>query len=597
MNLIVELLYTILFLISKIFLFGIIYFCIFAKRNKMNEVTIKNSGATFTPTELADFLADKLISELPQDSTTSYTILDPACGEGELLSSIARKFSALNNKINISIKGFDTNVDYIISAKSNLSEFNFNTDIQNQDFLNTQGVCTEPLDLFNQNLNEEYADIVIANPPYVRTQILGTEKAQEIAKRFNLKGRVDLYYPFLIAMTNVLKKGGLIGVITSNRYLFTKSGESIRKFLLENYEPIEVIDLGDTKIFDAAVLPAIFIGRKKTSKKKLSEPCKFAKIYEELNGINKSIIKSNSLFQILNANQSGIYAVNDKKYNYSVGLLKHASNKTEIWQMTNTDENQWIEQISRNSAFSIGDKFKVRVGVKSCADNVFIKQSWEKESIIPENTLFKKLISQENIKRWRFSAENDLKILYPHYSANGKRLVIDLEDFPEAKKYFEANKEQLAGRNYLIEAGRKWYEMWVPQNPDFWALPKLVFPDISVDARFYYDENGSVVNGNCYWIVAQSEQEKELLFLVQGVANSDLMAKYHDLCFNNKLYSGRRRYFSQYIEKYPIPDPRKESSTQIIKIVKKLNELSAMNESVTELECELNNLVNNSFGF
>jgi type I restriction-modification system DNA methylase subunit len=563
----------------------------------MNEVTIKNSGATFTPTELADFLADKLISELIQETVTSYTILDPACGEGELLASIARKFSASNNKINIILKGFDTNVDFIISAKSNLTEFNFNVDIQNQDFLNTQGVCAEQLDLFNQNINEEYADIVIANPPYVRTQILGTEKAQEIAKRFNLKGRVDLYYPFLIAMTNVLKKGGLIGVITSNRYLFTKSGESIRKFLLENYEPIEVIDLGDTKIFDAAVLPAIFIGRKKINKKQLSEPCKFAKIYEELNGIDKPIIKSNSVFQVLNTNQSGIYAVNDKKYNYSAGLLKHTSNKTDIWQMTNADENQWIEQINKNSAFLIGDKFKVRVGVKSCADNVFIKQTWEKESIIPENTLFKKLISQENIKRWCFSAENDLKILYPHYSANGKRLVIDLEDFPNAKKYFELNKEQLAGRSYLIEAGRKWYEMWVPQNPEFWVLPKLVFPDISVDARFYYDENGSVVNGNCYWIVAQTKQEKELLFLIQGVANSDLMAQYHDLCFNNKLYSGRRRYFSQYIEKYPIPDPRKESSKQIIETVKKLNKQTAMSENVTQLESELNSLVNNSFGF
>lgn len=563
----------------------------------MSEVTIKNSGATFTPTELADFLADKLIAELHQEKITSFTILDPACGEGELLSSIVRRLSTSKNKININIKGFDTNIDYIISAKSNLSEFTYNVDIQNQDFLTTQGVCKEPLNLFNQNINEEYADLVIANPPYVRTQILGTEKAQEIAQRFNLKGRVDLYYPFLIAMTNVLKKGGLIGVITSNRYLFTKSGESIRKFLLENYEPIEVIDLGDTKIFDAAVLPAIFIGRKKTSSKQFSEPCRFAKIYEELNGTDKQVIKSISLFQILNTNQSGIYSVNDKKFSYSVGLLKHSPNKNDIWQMTNSDENEWIEQINNNSTFRIGDKFKVRVGVKSCADNVFIKQSWDKESIIPEDKLFKKLISQENIQRWCFTSENDLKILYPHYSSDGKRLVIDLEDYPIARSYFEYHKEQLTGRKYLIDAGRKWFEMWVPQNPEFWALPKLVFPDISVDARFYYDENGSVVNGNCYWIVAQTEQEKELLFLIQGVANSDLMAQYHDLCFNNKLYSGRRRYFSQYIEKYPIPDPRKQISIQIIETVKEMNELSALKQDVADLECELNNLVNKSFGF
>lgn len=563
----------------------------------MKEVTIKNSGATFTPTELADFLSDRLISELNQEEKASYTILDPACGEGELLLSISKKFKTSKYISKLQIKGFDTNKDYLLTAKSNLSKLDIDIDIQQQDFLSTQGVCVEPLNLFSQNVNEEYADIIIANPPYVRTQILGTEKAQEIAKRFNLKGRVDLYYPFLIAMTNVLKKGGLIGVITSNRYLFTKSGESIRKFLLENYEPIEVIDLGDTKVFDAAVLPAIFIGRKKTSKKQLSESCKFAKIYEELNGINKQVFVANSLFEIINTNKTGIYSVNERKYSFSIGLLKHASNKTEIWQMTNSEENKWIEQISKNTSFLIGDYFKVRVGVKSCADNVFLNQNWENEPFVPEINLLKNLISQENIQRWCFSSSNDLKILYPHYSENGKRHVINLEDYPNAKKYFDTHKEQLENRKYLIDAGRNWYEMWVPQNPAFWALPKLVFPDISTDARFYYDENGAVVNGNCYWIVAQSEEEKNLLMLIQGVANSDLMAQYHDLCFNNRLYSGRRRYFSQYIEKYPMPNPKKNISKEIVEVVKKLNLLSILNQDVSELEIKLNNLVNESFGF
>jgi adenine-specific DNA-methyltransferase len=564
----------------------------------MKEVTIKNSGATFTPTELADFLASKIFAELNSKFATSYTILDPACGEGELLSSIARKFKSLGNPINIDIKGFDTNIDYIVSTKSNLEEFkNYAVDIQNQDFLETTGVCKEPMDLFSPIVESEYADIVIANPPYVRTQILGSEKAQQIAKRFNLKGRVDLYYPFLIAMTNVLKKGGLLGVITSNRYLFTKSGETIRKFLLENYELLEVIDLGDTKIFDAAVLPAIFIGRKKANKKQLSEPCRFAKIYEELNGLGKQTIQSNSLFDVLNSQDSGTYLVNEKKYNLNIGLLKHTSNKADIWQMTNNNENDWIEKIKSNTSFLIGDRFNVRIGVKSCADKVFIKESWDKETYRPEDALFKKLISQENIQRWCFSAENDLKILYPHYSEKGKRLVIDLNDYPNAKAYFETYKEQLSGRKYLMDAGRNWYEMWVPQNPAFWVLPKLVFPDISVDARFYYDENGSVVNGNCYWIVAQSDQEKELLFLIQGIANSDLMSRYHDLCFNNKLYSGRRRYFSQYIEKYPIPNPKSESSKQIVEIVKQLNQLSAQKKDVSELEKELNCLVDKAFCF
>ena len=289
--------------------------------------------------------------------------------------------------------------------------------------------------------------------------------------------------------------------------------------------------------------------------------------------------------------------VNEKKYSYNVGLLKHTSDKTEIWQMTNNEENIWIEKIKSNTSFFIGDRFNVRIGVKSCADNVFIKEHWEKEPIKPEAVWFKKLISQENIQRWCSSSENNLEIIYPHYFQNGKRLVLNLDDYADAKAYFETHKDQLLSGKYLIDAGRNWYEMWVPQNPAFWSLPKLVFPDISLEARFYYDENGSIVNGNCYWIVAQTEQEKELLFLIQGIANSDLMSRYHDLCFNNKLYSGRRRYFSQYIEKYPIPDPKSENSKEIIAIVKQLNLLSALKHDVSTLEKELNNLVEKGFGF
>jgi len=184
--------------------------------------------------------------------------------------------------------------------------------------------------------------------------------------------------------------------------------------------------------------------------------------------------------------------------------------------------------------------------------------------------------------------------LYPHYSQNGNRSVFDLSKYPNAEQYLNKHKQQLEAREYLIQAGRKWYEMWVPQNPALWQFPKLVFPDISVEAQFSYDGSGSIVNGNCYWIVAKTKQESFLLLLIQGVANSQLMAQYHDLCFNNKLYSGRRRYLSQYIEKYPIPDPENPYSKKIIAIVKKLNSQEHNNQ---ELEKELNMNVLNAFGF
>jgi 16S rRNA G966 N2-methylase RsmD len=554
-------------------------------------VTIKNSGATFTPIALADFLSDKIL-KYANVETDKCTILDPACGDGVLLTSLARK---INNTFGFELQGYETNIDYIIDAQHNLSSLSENQyQIINKDFLEIAAPNNN--DLFSNRFNHEFADIVIANPPYVRTQILGAEKSQQIANTYNLKGKIDLYFPFLIGMTNALKKDGIIGVITSNRYLTTKSGAEIRQFLLDNYDIIEVIDLGDSKLFDAAVLPAILIGKKKTSKRQLTVPCHFTKIYEDFQPENKkSAKKKSSVYDILNAKKSDIYIIDDSRvFNYSVGLMKHSHIKTDIWQMTNDSENQWIEQIKKNTAFYIGDKFKVRVGIKSCADNVFLNEHWDREPVSPENDLLKPLISRENIERWTCSTDDCAKVLYPHYSENGKRAVYDLLQYPKTEQYLNKHRKQLESRNYVIQAGRKWYEMWVPQNPELWKNPKLVFPDISIEALFSYDESGAIVNGNCYWIASQTEKEKELLFLIQGIANSSLMAQYHDLCFNNKLYSGRRRYLSQYIEKYPIPNPENEFSKRIIEIAKQLNSKKSSNDV---LEKELNDCVLKSFGF
>ncbi|MBC8487519.1 MAG: N-6 DNA methylase [Bacteroidetes bacterium] len=534
---------------------------------------IKKTGATFTPDGLANFLSDKLLSYLPDFNVT---VLDPACGDGALLMSISKHLS--KEKSNFEIQGYDSNNDYLQIAKQRLADIGIvNTNFILGDFLDIIELKEKQLSLdFNINSTQkfnEFADVIIANPPYVRTQILGSEQAQILARKFGLKGRVDLYYPFLIAMTYALKEDGLLGVITSNRYLLTKSGESVRKFLYKNYEILEVIDLGDTKLFDAAVLPAIFIGRKKRDIKNTS--ARFSKIYEELNSYQGNLIKADDIFQILNSQENGFFIVDGKRFKKSSGVLKFSNTKENSWTMLSNVEAKWVSDVENNSVGVIGDFFKVRIGIKTTADKIFISDKWDNLcDDKPEENLLKDLISQENIKPWCSSNEKEFKVLYPHFVDNGKKKVIELIDFPKAKKYFERHEDKLKSRKYLIDAGRDWFEIWVPQNPKLWNFPKLVFPDISVMPRFYYDNTGKIVNGNCYWIVATKPEEQYMLLLIQGIANSKLMTKYHDLVFNNKLYSGRRRYFSQYVQNYPLPDFKLDSAKSIVNIVKQLNNLN-----------------------
>jgi len=549
---------------------------------------IKQTGATFTPKGLAMFLAQKLYS---YQSGDNLKVLDPACGDGALLMAMSEVLK--KNNRNFELHGFDSNNEYLSIGKENLLINNHikNANLTLADFLEVVVVKEKQLSLFENDSSSVngFADLIIANPPYVRTQILGANQSQLLSKKFGLKGRVDLYYPFLIAMTHALKENGIIGAITSNRYLSTKSGENIRKFLSDNYQVLEVIDLGDTKLFDAAVLPAIFIGRKKSNIDNTTS--KFSKIYEELNGYNGKLIPENSVFDVLNAENDGFFSVGNKRFKKTSGILKFSKTKENKWTMLSKKENSWVSEIENNSKTIIKNHFKVRVGIKTTADKVFISDKWaDLNGTKPEDELLKELISQENIKPWGACDKKKLKVLYPHYSKAGKKHTINLEKYPKAKAYFLSHEEKLKNRKYLIDAGRNWFEIWVTQNPAFWNLPKIVFPDISIGPRFYYDNTGKIVNGNCYWIVAEKEADNNILLLIQGIANSKLMTKYHDLVFNNKLYSGRRRYFSQYVENYPLPDIDTIESKEIINTVKQIN-VTDDEKIITKLSKVLENQV------
>ena len=558
--------------------------------------SIKETGATFTPPLLADYLSEKLLAYLG-DEVQKIKVLDPACGEGSLLSSISKKL--LYKNINFELTGFDSNKTYLEIASKNLTDLSSDSLVlHTADFLEAITPKNQQVSLFDPPSSKAFInntqDLIIANPPYVRTQILGADKAQLLAKKFNLKGRVDLYYPFLIAMTYALKENGLLGVITSNRYLFTKSGNSVRNFLFNNYDILEVIDLGDTKLFDAAVLPAIFIGRKRKNIENTT--AKFLKIYEELNGYKGNLIKKNNVFEVLDSPKSGFFTDGTKRYKKSKGIIKFGNTKEKNWTMLSDKEAKWVQKIEKNSVEVVGNSFKVRVGIKTTADKVFISDSWgDLRENAPETTLLKSLLSQENLKSWGICNKKKLSVLYPHFSKDGVKKVIDLEEYPKAKQYFQSNKETLQKRKYVIEAGRNWFEIWVPQNPSLWKFPKLVFPDISATPRFYLDESGKIVNGNCYWIVATQPEEIDKLRLIQGVANTKLMTKYHDLVFSNKLYAGRRRYFSQYIQNYPLPDVLSIKGQAIIKTVKKIT-ISVNKEEIPELTRLLEIQVATAFG-
>jgi len=213
---------------------------------------------------------------------------------------------------------------------------------------------------------------------------------------------------------------------------------------------------------------------------------------------------------------------------------------------------------------------------------------------LPE--ILKPLITHHSACRFKSVVpKKPRQILYPHEVFEGHRRTINLSNFPRAKAYLEAHRKALEGRSYVIEAGREWYEIWVPQDPAAWDKPKLVFRDISEEPTFWIDQEGAVVNGDCYWMVCKNDSQTNLLWLALAVGNSKFIETFYDYRFNNKLYAGRRRFMTQYVEKFPLPDPTSPVALALIKKAKQIYECTPSVEA-DKLEKEIDQLVCQAFG-
>ena len=277
-----------------------------------------------------------------------------------------------------------------------------------------------------------------------------------------------------------------------------------------------------------------------------------------------------SVFDILDSKEEGRYDVAGKIFSLVRGTVTFG-NPGEPWQLASSKEQVYIGRMEDRSSFTLANLMHIRVGIKTTADKVFIRDDWASipAAIQPEPLLMRPIIDSSDCTRWTIDV-SDLarKILYPYTVEESKRLVIRLDDYPKTRSYFEHFRKRLEGRTYLRESSREWYEIWVPHHPDAWQQPMLVAPDISPCPKFAYTDQGALVNGNCYWLTLRAGVPKDYLFLILGIVNSEAMTRYHDLAFNNKLYAGRRRYLTQYMEKYPIPLIDSTEAQEIIAFVK-----------------------------
>ena len=99
-------------------------------------------------------------------------------------------------------------------------------------------------------------DIVIGNPPYIQLQGNGGELAKKYEKcgyqTFAKTG--DIYCLFYERGCQLLKQGGHLCYITSNKWMRAGYGEKTRQYFAERMNPKLLIDFAGVKIFESATV-------------------------------------------------------------------------------------------------------------------------------------------------------------------------------------------------------------------------------------------------------------------------------------------------------------------------------------------------------
>lgn len=464
-----------------------------------------------------------------------------------------------------------------------------------------------------QAMNCKYG-LVVGNPPYLRVQSI-----QPLWKRTTLvstfrsaAGHFDLYYLFIELGIELLASNGLLSYITSNKFMTTSAGRSIRRIITKSCSLIDLTDFTDSHVFDALILPAIMILRKSKDGREF--------LMTEVKKIKVDAFETRGLVDLVDLlNDEGTWDQKqwqiDGKSLVSIIRYSNAQPRDEDdWIFLDPASREILDLIKARKTVTLNEICaKITVGIKTTANYAFIDNFTDEFINQPEildernkikekygRDLFYPLIQGIDIRDFQLHDTDELKgsnIFFPHYKDNeNKFAAYDEDDMPVILNYLmeKGYRESLKNREYVTGANRHWYEIWNPKDPDLMERAlKIVVPDISPKNNFAIDHSRRYVDGSAYFIVLKDESLENYRYVL-GILNSYVCEYFHKLNSGNNIYAGRYRYWSASIKNLPIilrSETSPDLAAQLIGLVGELEENYSQ-----ELEESMNEIVFEIFG-
>lgn len=340
-------------------------------------------------------------------------------------------------------------------------------------------------------------NIVIGNPPYVRQEELknqtvkgsdGKDKPLKDALKGQYEcftGTADLYVYFFERSFQLLRVGGLLSFITSNKYFRAAYGERLRTYLAHATQAHAILDFGDAPVFTAVAYPAIIVTRKTRS--------------VALGQLPKKVEAQDWQSRVMTWTPGPDIREFPDIFERDGFALAQNDLKTDGWRMESPVGLRLLDRLCM-AGTPLGKFVKNRLyrGITTGFNDAFVVNTEEYDQLIRDHRSSKELLKPyargRDVKRWVL---ND-----PHLWLIFTRRGCDIRKYPAIQKHLQTFRERLTPG---IPGGRKpgpyeWFE--IQDNIAYWEefqTPKIVMGRFMDKPTYAFDDKGFFHNDALYF--------------------------------------------------------------------------------------------------
>ncbi len=379
-------------------------------------------------------------------------------------------------------------------------------------------------------------DVVVGNPPYVRQEWLGDIKPYLQANYQAYHGMADLYVYFYELGVRVLKPGGRLSFVVTNKWMKAGYGEPLRRYFFENAWTESVIDFGHAKqIFeDADVFPSIIVVRKPNDVQKplTARACAIPREQLRVDDLSSQIAAEGFDIALLQLNAGA-------------------------WQLEPQGVSKLIDKlISRARPLEAFAGVVPLSGIKTGFNDAYLIDSKKRSELISTDAnsaaVLRPFLRGQDFCRWNADWA-ELWMIVMKSSENHRWPWADAGEQAELEfaKHLPAVHAHLNGFRDTLKArqdqGRYWWEL---RSCAYWSLfdqPKIMYPEITWRAEWSFDVHGTLSNNTVYILPTDD-------LWILSVANAPVTWWYS---WRKALHGKDEalRFIKDYARTLPIPSP------------------------------------------